>query len=80
MLTLKSPAASHVHAVVVTARSSGSRLSASMNATTAPAKPTNTETVERMPACRRVIRLPASVIARKPASGASRQTQAPLTT
>jgi hypothetical protein len=81
MLTLKSPAVSHVHAVVVTARSSGlCRAHASMNATSAPANPTNTEAVERIPACRRVIVVPASVISRKPASGARRQTQPPLTT
>ena len=73
------PASSHVHAVVSSVRSSGLRPQASMSATTAPAKPTNTDAVEMMPARRRVILGPASRMTRKPASGARRQTQPPLT-
>ena len=75
--TLNCPAPSQVNAVESSDRSSGFSPSEAMKAQSAPAKPTNTDAVEMIPACRRVMRVPASRIARKPPRGARRQIQPP---
>ncbi len=77
--TSKFTVASHVYAVESSCRSPGSRAQSPKNATSAPPKATNVVSVEIHPASRRLIRVPPSVIASAPASGASRQVQAPAT-
>src|SRR3989304_4294811 len=78
--TANPPAESHVQAVESCARSSASSPERATKETSAPAKATNTESVATIPAVRRAMRSPATVIARQPASGASRQSQAPAIT
>ena len=79
MPTSKSPAASHVYAVESSSRSAASRAQSPKNATSAPPKATKVVSVEIQPASRAMMRVPQSVIVSAPASGASRQVQAPAT-
>src|SRR3990172_2584240 len=71
------PALSQVNAVESSERSPASRAHIAKNVTAAPPKATNTDSVEMTPAVRHEIVSPRSVITRAPASGASRQIQAP---
>src|SRR5688500_13973546 len=70
------PAVSQLQAVDAWARSSSSRPSIATKLQTAATKAPATEPVAMMPAARRLIVLPASVIASAPASGRKRQIQA----
>src|SRR5947208_4628779 len=77
--TLKLPLCSHVHAVEMCPVCDAFARSPK-NDQRAPANATNTDVVESQPAARREMRMPASVIASVPASGAARQSQAPAIT